>query len=241
MYIRTVTAGWPYLSAKVFLELRGAGLDRWLSVVRKRTAGSISDYSFAIENVANNRQGHFRNLLDFVSDDAWLFLFASTDEQLLIEAHDLSGSINSEEMILSVCSRAYSLGQDSRLCQSTGASTLGINCHRIAPSLTPRQSRTILKVEMQLSFKNGLHGRGSSLVDLKRGEEGVVEGFDLPDDVTRRLMELGFLPGGAVVAGRAAPGGDPRVFRVDGSEVALRAETARHIRLRNGKSNNGKS
>jgi ferrous iron transport protein A len=44
-------------------------------------------------------------------------------------------------------------------------------------------------------------------------------------------MELGFLPGGLVTAGRTAPGGDPRVFEVDGSEVALRRETAHHIRI----------
>jgi ferrous iron transport protein A len=45
-------------------------------------------------------------------------------------------------------------------------------------------------------------------------------------------MELGFLPGTTIVAGRAAPGGDPRVFRVDGSEIALRNETARHLLLK---------
>jgi len=92
---------------------------------------------------------------------------------------------------------------------------------------------------MQLSFKKpvsarrrGDAGPGLRLSDLRRGEQGVVENFDLPEDVARRLMELGFLPGGVVTAGRSAPGGDPRVFQVDGSEIALRAETARHIRLR---------
>jgi ferrous iron transport protein A len=44
-------------------------------------------------------------------------------------------------------------------------------------------------------------------------------------------MELGFLPGTEIVAGKKAPGGDPRVFRVDGSEIALRRETARHLRV----------
>ena len=92
---------------------------------------------------------------------------------------------------------------------------------------------------MQLSFKKpvpahrrGEASRGLRLSDLRRGEQGVVDNLDLPEDVARRLMELGFLPGGVVTAGRSAPGGDPRVFQVDGSEVALRAETALHIRLR---------
>ncbi len=71
-----------------------------------------------------------------------------------------------------------------------------------------------------------------SLVDLPRGAQGVIEELDLPEDVARRLMELGFVPGNSVVAARSAPGGDPRVYRVDGSEVALRRETAAHIRIR---------
>jgi ferrous iron transport protein A len=45
-------------------------------------------------------------------------------------------------------------------------------------------------------------------------------------------MELGFLPGTRITAGRSAPGGDPRVFQVDGSEIALRRETARHLTVR---------
>ena len=45
-------------------------------------------------------------------------------------------------------------------------------------------------------------------------------------------MELGFIPGTIVTAAASAPGGDPRVFRVDGSEVALRLETARRLKLR---------
>jgi Fe2+ transport system protein FeoA len=35
-----------------------------------------------------------------------------------------------------------------------------------------------------------------------------------------------------VEAARSAPGGDPRVFRVDGSEIALRADTASRLFLK---------
>jgi len=59
-----------------------------------------------------------------------------------------------------------------------------------------------------------------------------VDSLELPEDVALRLMELGFLPGTPVVAGKSAPGGDPRVFRVDGSEIALRRETTSNILLR---------
>lgn len=77
-------------------------------------------------------------------------------------------------------------------------------------------------------------GRGEpvSLLDLAIGEEAVLDRIDLPDDVSQRLMELGFVPGHRITAAQRAPGGDPRVFRVDGSEVALRCETAAHLLLR---------
>ena len=71
-----------------------------------------------------------------------------------------------------------------------------------------------------------------TLAQLKQGEPGTLDRLDLPDDVARRLMELGFLPGHVIVPARSAPGGEPRVYRVDGSEVALRRETASRLILR---------
>jgi len=71
-----------------------------------------------------------------------------------------------------------------------------------------------------------------SLLELGEGDEGVLERLDLPAEAAHRLMELGFLPGSAVTAAKCAPGGDPRVFRVDGAEIALRRETAAHVKLR---------
>jgi ferrous iron transport protein A len=74
--------------------------------------------------------------------------------------------------------------------------------------------------------------KAKTLLDLEHGEDGILDRLDLPDDVSRRLMELGFLPGHTVTSGHSAPGGDPRVFRVDGSEIALRLETAARLYLR---------
>lgn len=71
-----------------------------------------------------------------------------------------------------------------------------------------------------------------TLADLRMGERGVLDRLDLPEDLARRLMELGFLPGHEIIPARRAPGGGPRVFRVDGSEVALRNETAARLVLR---------
>ena len=71
-----------------------------------------------------------------------------------------------------------------------------------------------------------------TLADLTHGEEAVLDRIDLPDELSTRLMELGFVPGTVVSGGHSAPGGDPRVFRVDGSEIALRRETACCVRIR---------
>jgi Fe2+ transport system protein FeoA len=42
-------------------------------------------------------------------------------------------------------------------------------------------------------------------------------------------MHLGFVPESRVLAVRRAPAGDPTVYCVDGTEVALRKETAKDI------------
>jgi Fe2+ transport system protein FeoA len=72
----------------------------------------------------------------------------------------------------------------------------------------------------------------ATLLDLRKGDAAILESIDLPREDARRLMELGFLPGTRITAGLSAPGGDPRVFQVDGSEIALRRETARRVSVR---------
>ena len=71
-----------------------------------------------------------------------------------------------------------------------------------------------------------------TLVDLDEGQEGILERIDLPEDESRRLMALGFLPHSQITAARRSPFGDPTIYRVDGSEVALRRETAVRMILR---------
>ena len=92
---------------------------------------------------------------------------------------------------------------------------------------------------MQLDFKSADQESAAAsripaptLAELPSGVEAVLDRLDVADDIARRLMELGFLPGSMISAAHSAPGGDPRVFRVDGSEIALRRETAEHIHLR---------
>ena len=91
------------------------------------------------------------------------------------------------------------------------------------------------KVTMQMRFNKNAPAAAAgprNLTTLKKGESGILDRIDMSDLDAQRLMELGFLPGHTVTRAHAAPGGDPRVFRVDGSEVALRRETALHLILR---------
>ena len=95
-----------------------------------------------------------------------------------------------------------------------------------------------LGFDLQMSFKSKARAErvkktvARNLHELKRGESGILDRLDVPEDEARRLMEMGFVPGHKVTPAHAAPGGDPRVFRVDGSEVALRRETAVRVILR---------
>ena len=68
-----------------------------------------------------------------------------------------------------------------------------------------------------------------TLATLRQGESGILDRLELPEAFAHRLMQLGFIPGVLIEAAHQAPGGDPRVYRVDGSEIALRQETARHL------------
>jgi len=67
------------------------------------------------------------------------------------------------------------------------------------------------------------------LSDLNVGESGILSGFELEPSVAEHLMNLGFVPGLEVLVARSGPGGNPRVYRVDGTEVALRRDLSRLI------------
>lgn len=71
-----------------------------------------------------------------------------------------------------------------------------------------------------------------TLCDLAVGERGILEGFDMPSSIAEHLMNLGFVPGLEVLVTRSGPGGNPRVYRVDGTDVALRRDLSRCIAVR---------
>jgi Fe2+ transport system protein FeoA len=77
-----------------------------------------------------------------------------------------------------------------------------------------------------------IESRVTALSDAKVGNTGIVESINLPEEVGNYLAHLGFLPGTRVEVLRRAPAGDPTVYRIDGVEVGLRNDTARHIFLK---------
>jgi Fe2+ transport system protein FeoA len=100
--------------------------------------------------------------------------------------------------------------------------------------LTHSVNHLILKwsdIGMPQQANLGISGQ-LTLADLRKGQRCVLDRLDLSKELAQRLMELGFLPGNEVTLGRRAPGGGPRVYRVDGSEVALRRDTAQRLFIR---------
>lgn len=68
-----------------------------------------------------------------------------------------------------------------------------------------------------------------ALSEMEPGEIAVIEDVRLPDAEQQLLMRFGFFVGAEVKCCRRAPLGDPIVYGVDGTEIALRAETASQI------------
>ena len=67
------------------------------------------------------------------------------------------------------------------------------------------------------------------LSDLQPGDMAVIEDVALSEAEQQLLMRFGFFDGAKVRCSRRAPLGDPVVYSLDGSEVALRTETAFRI------------
>jgi Fe2+ transport system protein FeoA len=73
-----------------------------------------------------------------------------------------------------------------------------------------------------------LKSKVAALADLPKGYTAVVATVD---DELAELMEIGFVPGAHVTPTHAGMGGDPRVYELDGTLVALRYAAARHVRV----------
>jgi len=96
--------------------------------------------------------------------------------------------------------------------------------------------RIELELKMIFNFifgrpKKELQTQASALADLRVGESAILSDLELSPPVAEHLMNLGFVPGLVVKVLRSGPGGDPRVYRVEGTEVAMRRDLSRHIHV----------
>lgn len=64
---------------------------------------------------------------------------------------------------------------------------------------------------------------------LAVGRSAAVTALSAPEDQRRRLLDLGFVPGGSVTAVQESPWGDPVAYAVCGAVIALRRADAHRI------------
>ncbi len=79
--------------------------------------------------------------------------------------------------------------------------------------------------------KHRRNHQASALADLEVGERAIVEDIELSGPVADHLMNLGMVPGLEVTVARTCPGGDPRVYRVEGTEIAMRRDLSSRIHI----------
>jgi Fe2+ transport system protein FeoA len=70
------------------------------------------------------------------------------------------------------------------------------------------------------------------LARLRVGSLAVVDGVESGSPVSRRLLDLGFVPGTPVRVLRRAPLGDPTLYEVRGTRLCLRRTEAERVRVR---------
>lgn len=84
-----------------------------------------------------------------------------------------------------------------------------------------------MKSELKMIFnfiKRTRTNLRSSLADLREGERAILGELALEPATAEHLMNLGLVPGVEVLVAHSGPGGDPRIYRVEGTELALRRE-----------------
>ena len=84
---------------------------------------------------------------------------------------------------------------------------------------------------MGTDAEEGRKKTNMTLADLAQGESRTVMSVHGEDAVTRRLMEMGLIPGVPVRMVKSAPFGDPLEIRVRGYSLALRRNEAEAVEL----------
>lgn len=72
-----------------------------------------------------------------------------------------------------------------------------------------------------------------NLTSLPIGAKGKVLSVNGNNRITKRLMEMGVVPGVLIKVIKSAPFGDPLEIRVRGYHLAMRKTEANHIEVQN--------
>ena len=71
-----------------------------------------------------------------------------------------------------------------------------------------------------------------SIADMAPGESAIIAGL-LNDELSNKLLEMGFLPGAAVKMNYVAPFGDPVCVGLAGCDLTLRLQEAAMVAVLN--------
>ncbi|MEQ8362243.1 MAG: FeoA family protein [Cyclobacteriaceae bacterium] len=71
-----------------------------------------------------------------------------------------------------------------------------------------------------------------SIAQMAPGETAVIAGF-ISEELSNKLLEMGFLPGSVVKFNFKAPFGDPICVTISGYDITLRLEEAAMISILN--------
>ena len=69
-----------------------------------------------------------------------------------------------------------------------------------------------------------------NLSELRVGQKATIIGFE-KDDISIKLMEMGFIPGEIIRVEKFAPFGDPICILVAGYTLSLRVEEAKTVEV----------
>lgn len=72
------------------------------------------------------------------------------------------------------------------------------------------------------------------LSELSCGEYGVITALHTPEELRRRLQEVGFITGATVYCIMRSPLGDPAAYRICGATIALRDSDAVTVEIERG-------
>ena len=75
-------------------------------------------------------------------------------------------------------------------------------------------------------------GEGTTLDRLRPGQAGVVLKVEADAALKIHLMELGFVAGSPLTFLMSTPFGDPNIYALRGTSIALRKSEAKCIRIR---------